>query len=73
MNLYACCISQTDLSQGVLRMMGTTRVRVIQLLLCQAFSYSIPSWALGLASSQASAVGVFAGFESLTVCYVFMI
>lgn len=35
---------------GVLRLLGTWRSGIIQLLLFQAFSYAIPSWVLGLAS-----------------------
>jgi hypothetical protein len=39
-------------------MIGTTRWGIIEMLLFQAFSYALPSWALALAISQAASVGV---------------
>ena len=33
---------------GVLRMIGSKRSGIVELMLLQAFSYAIPSWALGL-------------------------
>ncbi|EFA79184.1 DUF214 family protein [Heterostelium album PN500] len=51
---------------GVMRMIGTTRSGIIQLMLCKAFSYSLPSWVLGLVMSQLFGLIVSAGFKSLT-------
>jgi len=44
---------------AVMRMMGTTKLQLVQLLLFQAFSYSIPSWAVGLAISQVNYLTIF--------------
>eukprot|EP01102_Stenamoeba_stenopodia_P012723 TRINITY_DN4044_c0_g3_i1.p1 TRINITY_DN4044_c0_g3~~TRINITY_DN4044_c0_g3_i1.p1 ORF type:complete len:1119 (+),score=191.24 TRINITY_DN4044_c0_g3_i1:127-3483(+) len=37
---------------GIMRMVGATRKRVVQLILCQAFTYIVPSWVLGLIVGQ---------------------
>ncbi|KAL6076916.1 FtsX domain-containing protein [Balamuthia mandrillaris] len=49
---------------GVMRMIGTTRSGVIQLLLCQAFSYAAPSWVLGLVVAQCLMFVVKVAFEA---------
>jgi len=51
---------------GVMRMIGTTRSGIIQLMLFKAFSYSLPSWGLGLLLAQIFGVIVSAGFKSIT-------
>ncbi|GAM17947.1 hypothetical protein SAMD00019534_011220 [Acytostelium subglobosum LB1] len=51
---------------GVMRMIGTTRSGIIQLMLCKAFSYSLPSWVLGLVLAQVFGFVVSAWFSSLT-------
>jgi len=37
---------------GVMRLIGTTRAGLVQLLLLQALSYAAPSWVFGLAAAQ---------------------
>ncbi|EGC33767.1 hypothetical protein DICPUDRAFT_56279 [Dictyostelium purpureum] len=51
---------------GVMRMIGTTRNGIIQLMLFKAFSYSVPSWALGLLVAQIFGFVVSAIFKSIT-------
>eukprot|EP00026_Physarum_polycephalum_P001697 Phypoly_transcript_01699.p1 GENE.Phypoly_transcript_01699~~Phypoly_transcript_01699.p1 ORF type:complete len:1053 (-),score=137.59 Phypoly_transcript_01699:52-3186(-) len=51
---------------GVMRMIGITRRGLVQLLLFQAFSYSIPSWVAGLILSQLFGVFVASWFEGIT-------
>eukprot|EP01133_Synstelium_polycarpum_P002551 gene2551-2924_t len=51
---------------GVMRMIGTTRAGIVQLMLCKAFSYSLPSWALGLLTAQLFGLGVSAWFRNVT-------
>ncbi|EGG20920.1 DUF214 family protein [Cavenderia fasciculata] len=51
---------------GVMRMIGTTRNGIIQLMLCKAFSYSLPSWVFGLLFAQLFGVVVSKWFASIT-------
>lgn len=51
---------------GVMRMIGITRRGLINLLLFQAFSYSLPSWVVGLVLSQLFGLYVASWFENLT-------
>ncbi|KAM9977270.1 hypothetical protein ACTFIR_011129 [Dictyostelium discoideum] len=51
---------------GVMRMIGTTRNGIIQLMLFKAFSYSVPSWGLGLLIAQVFGFIVSAIFKSIT-------
>ncbi|KAF2072771.1 hypothetical protein CYY_005917 [Polysphondylium violaceum] len=51
---------------GVMRMIGTTRSGIIQLMLFKAFSYSLPSWVLGLIMAQIFGVIVSVWFKSIT-------
>lgn len=50
---------------GVFRMIGTSRLGLIALLLTQALAYAVPSWAIGLAFAQVLAVAVFQVIESV--------
>eukprot|EP00005_Dracoamoeba_jomungandri_P012127 CAMPEP_0174265284 /NCGR_PEP_ID=MMETSP0439-20130205/25948_1 /TAXON_ID=0 /ORGANISM="Stereomyxa ramosa, Strain Chinc5" /LENGTH=1033 /DNA_ID=CAMNT_0015351673 /DNA_START=86 /DNA_END=3184 /DNA_ORIENTATION=+ len=51
---------------GVMRLIGTTRVGIVQLLLIQAISYALPSWAIGLAIAQGMMHLVSHIFENVT-------
>eukprot|EP01132_Coremiostelium_polycephalum_P001224 gene1224-1547_t len=51
---------------GVMRMIGTTRSGIIQLLLFKAFSYSLPSWVFGLVFAQIFGFAVSSWFKSIT-------
>eukprot|EP01116_Phalansterium_solitarium_P010119 TRINITY_DN2458_c0_g2_i3.p1 TRINITY_DN2458_c0_g2~~TRINITY_DN2458_c0_g2_i3.p1 ORF type:complete len:1000 (-),score=386.52 TRINITY_DN2458_c0_g2_i3:162-3161(-) len=48
-SLLATNVESRTFEMGVLRMLGTTRQALVGLLLLQAFAYSVPAWALGLA------------------------
>lgn len=51
---------------GVLRLLGTWRSGIIQLLLFQAFSYSLPSWVFGLIVAYGGTFIVVKIFQNLT-------
>eukprot|EP01006_Ploeotia_vitrea_P062852 TRINITY_DN84526_c0_g1_i1.p1 TRINITY_DN84526_c0_g1~~TRINITY_DN84526_c0_g1_i1.p1 ORF type:complete len:1091 (+),score=42.23 TRINITY_DN84526_c0_g1_i1:9-3281(+) len=43
---------------GVMRMLGTNRANIVQLILTQAFIYAIPAWIVGILFAQGCMVGV---------------
>ncbi|KYQ91201.1 DUF214 family protein [Tieghemostelium lacteum] len=59
-------VETRSFEMGVMRMIGTTRSGIIQLMLFKAFSYSIPSWAIGLVCAQLFGFVVSAIFKNIT-------
>jgi ABC-type antimicrobial peptide transport system permease subunit len=69
-SLMMIIVDTKTFEMGVLRMIGITRYGLVLLLLFQAFSYSVPSWAIGLLTAQLFGVIVANWFENLTGVHI---
>lgn len=62
-SLLMISIETRTFELGVYRMVGMSRLQIVEMLLMQAVSYSLPAWALGLALAQLVAAAVLGVME----------
>eukprot|EP01114_Cavostelium_apophysatum_P013966 TRINITY_DN3496_c0_g1_i1.p1 TRINITY_DN3496_c0_g1~~TRINITY_DN3496_c0_g1_i1.p1 ORF type:complete len:1078 (-),score=280.91 TRINITY_DN3496_c0_g1_i1:34-3267(-) len=65
-SLLTVSVDKRSFEMGVLRSMGISTPRLVYILSLQAFTYSLPSWVVGLAISQGVATALMKAFGKVT-------